>query len=505
MKIPEIVKELPAAPDDVREWILKDVVVGRYMIYSTKEDRAVCSYCAKEYRPSMAELIPLPQHNERVVCPNCKSESTYKSKGIGRKKLTELTRVVVLVKKGKSVYASISEIDISFEEEKPEIFVWIQAVYKFNAKEQIYYLHHPGWCFGSECWEKMRKIKVYSYPNMGYFPPKRQGIYVYAKNFGKIFKNTDLKYADVDQVYKQHGLDGEDLIRYLDLCCKYPSVEILRKAGFWSLVGSKILNQPGSRAVNWRAKDLRKILNLNMAQIKSIREKDFDMRELEIYKALSKCGELITEKEVELVRYLYHDESIKLHTTIGKAAVYIAKQNEKLNSNKNRLGDYNDYLTECSKLGFDLSEKKTLFPKDFKKAHEHTSKLVREMKDKIDIEAFRKAQLKITGMEEPYISGGLLIRVAESQEELRAEGESLGHCVGGYANGVVAGTRAILFIRTFDKPDKSYYTLELNFERKIVQCRGKANCNMTDEVKVFVDNWYKEVIEKRKKKQRKVA
>ena len=66
------------------------------------------------------------------------------------------------------------------------------------------------------------------------------------------------------------------------------------------------------------------------------------------------------------------------------------------------------------------------------------------------------------------------------------------HCVGGYVNNVVDGKTIILFIRKEEEPDKPYYTLE--WKGRVIQCHGMCNCDMTEKVKKFVDQFSNEMI-----------
>jgi len=519
VEIPKVVQELPDAPKGVRDWILKDIVTGRYMIYSTKEDRAVCTYCGKVFVPSRGDLVPVPRNNEKVTCPCCNAKATYKSKGIGRSNLTEMTRVMVFVKRGKSIFATVSEIDISFENEKPKISKWIAGVYKFNSKEQIYYTHRAGW-YSEESWVQMKSIRCPRVTN-GFFGSKRQDLHIYNKNFDRIFNYSDLKYADVEDVYRHKGLTGEQLIRYIHLSLKFLSIEILRKSGFWHLVYEKIIEAGGSGALNWKATEHKKIFNLNRYQIKEVRDANLNLMELEIYKRQIKKGEPVSPEQSKLIKRYYpphNGKGIEDFTTLSRVSSYILNQNKKEQGGNrvNSLNDYLDYMNECEKLGYNLDEKKTKFPKYFSETHIETSKRVREMREEEDRirmcqeeenqkEDFEKTQQKLTGMNEPYIADGLMMILAASPAELRAEGRSLGHCVGGYARKVTRGESAILFVRTVADPSKSFYTLELTRDKTIAQCRGNGNCVKTPEVEAFVNKWFEEVILNKKVKKEKVA
>ena len=70
-----------------------------------------------------------------------------------------------------------------------------------------------------------------------------------------------------------------------------------------------------------------------------------------------------------------------------------------------------------------------------------------------------------------------IIRVAECAGDIRLEGETLEHCVGGYAERHMAGKTTILFLRRKAAPDASLYTIEMdgNILRQIHGFRNERN------------------------------
>ena len=85
---------------------------------------------------------------------------------------------------------------------------------------------------------------------------------------------------------------------------------------------------------------------------------------------------------------------------------------------------------------------------------------------------------------------GIIIRPARSTAELETEGKCLRHCVGSYAERVANGETHIFFIRREGEPDMSWYTLNLDKDmRRVIQNRGKRNCDRTPEVQAFEDAW----------------
>ena len=88
---------------------------------------------------------------------------------------------------------------------------------------------------------------------------------------------------------------------------------------------------------------------------------------------------------------------------------------------------------------------------------------------------------------------GLFVRLPNKLEELKEEGETLHHCVGTYMEKVSKGETMIFFIRKKADPEKPYYTLE--WKGRVVQCRGSHNCDMTPEVKAFVEIFQMKMLE----------
>lgn len=102
------------------------------------------------------------------------------------------------------------------------------------------------------------------------------------------------------------------------------------------------------------------------------------------------------------------------------------------------------------------------------------------------------------------------IRPAESTKELIAEGKTLHHCVGGYAERHAKGVTTILLVRENDNPDKPLYTMEVIGSVKegwrMVQIRGNMNADPPAEIKKIVKRFMEQVNAKDKEgKVRKTA
>ena len=69
-------------------------------------------------------------------------------------------------------------------------------------------------------------------------------------------------------------------------------------------------------------------------------------------------------------------------------------------------------------------------------------------------------------------------------DEIRREGEALGHCVATYVDKVAEGKTLIFFIRRESEPDKPFFTLE--WRGAVIQCYGYKHCDPTPEIKEFI-------------------
>lgn len=147
--------------------------------------------------------------------------------------------------------------------------------------------------------------------------------------------------------------------------------------------------------------------------------------------------------------------------------------------------DYIDYITNAEALGYP-KRSAVMYPDDFAKAHDEVLKEVEIRKSK---EISEKIQEYAKDLEKlRFEENGLVIRAAESQQELIDESKKLEHCVRMYDKRVAERSTAIFMIRKKENEKKPYATLELN-DKKIIQCRAYRNRVPDKEVIDFVNLW----------------
>lgn len=477
MDINEILDKLPPAPAGVENWIRKKLVNNTYLIYNKKENKVVCTRCGHTYRADRFYI----QRGETGECPRCHSEGEYKPSGIGRRNLDEHVRVLIFVHRGKSVYGTLTEVTVNFSPfGKPQLDIWLSAVYVFNDKEQIYYKNHP-W-YG---WERRNNIKLPAAAQVHnwYSTPKWIRTKIYEENLKDVFEKSCLKYFYDRDFFDNNEFIPADYISYISKSLKQQSIELLRKAGFEKLAAARVFNFKGQRCVNWRGKDLKKILRLPMRHIKFLREHDPRLEDLAVFQQL-------TEKEKNNTPFEMIEEIADIREwQLEQIAQYISPYKLIEYKHKKSLGafmvsDWLDYIHNCEKLGMDTSRKSVLLPNDFIKAHDDAA-------EKVEIETSRRQNERIAAatFDVSIERNGLICYMARSQTELNKESRLLNHCVRTYGDRVARGDCYIFFIRKVEEKDTPFYTLELDRAGEFRQCRGNRNCGMTEEIKRFVNEF----------------
>lgn len=309
-----------------------------------------------------------------------------------------------------------------------------------------------------------------------------------------------MKYSLADK-YANHLL-----MEYMRLYCRHPNIEYLLKSGYDPIEevvsgywGGKV-SLSVSKNINWKSNNLLKMLGLNRTEFAVLKgnKRYYDMyiywrRQYPKYKP----EELLALSKV----FGYEHGTVeRFCEATGLKPQRIARY---LSENNILTHDYSDYIDQCRELHYDMHDTAICIPHDFQTMHERLSAIITFNTDNELRQSFAEHYSERKILE--YSSGNLILRQPESIDEIEAEGSLLHHCVGGYAKRHANGKLHILFIRTADKPDVSYYTMELSISGKIVQVRGLRNCNMTPEVEFFVEQYKLYIAEIFSKKERKTA
>lgn len=180
--------------------------------------------------------------------------------------------------------------------------------------------------------------------------------------------------------------------------------------------------------------------------------------------------------------------------SLEKIERYLIKQNA---NNRTGFEMFLDYHSFCAENGItDLT-----FPRSLSQAHDRMS----GMKEFQNNKSFSVTLEKYKSLE--WTDGELCIRLPRTPNELIDEGNTLRHCVGTYVNQHSEGNSVIFFVRHYRRPERSYYTLNINFSKfpaREVQLHGYGNerhgknkeysHKIPHKVRAFVDRWEAEVL-----------
>lgn len=164
----------------------------------------------------------------------------------------------------------------------------------------------------------------------------------------------------------------------------------------------------------------------------------------------------------------------------------------------NRRSEASYYVDYIETLGTGEHTDIELFPRNLTQAHDRLAQQIEAEKKSKLIKEF--AELAEKYSELSWNDGNLCIRIVRSEQELIDEGKTLHHCVGRYGNKHVEQTDCIFFVRRYRRPERSYYTLDINMTKAVpseVQLHGYLNDryrNIPQEVRDFVESWKNEIL-----------
>ena len=166
------------------------------------------------------------------------------------------------------------------------------------------------------------------------------------------------------------------------------------------------------------------------------------------------------------------------------------------------MDSYRDYIGQAIKLGYNLGDKYYEFPRDLEKAHmDATAAIV--LKNDRELQVKVEKRLPALAPYE-YSNGRFVIRPAQSIAELALEAYAQRNCVyTNYSRLYANGACVIAFVRRCDAPEKSYITVQINNEYKIVQARIAMNRLPDNDGKWFLVEYERKVLARLKNQSRK--
>lgn len=320
-------------------------------------------------------------------------------------------------------------------------------------------------------------------------------------------------------------------VAYLRLYFKHPNVENLVTAGLGNLVGDGIDDEmthryytgfapqtaaPKLEWVSWKEKRPAQMLGMTKQELQIWREHGLGLDCLEAWHELHGLPKGVSFRDV-----CDATKTIGAHNTL-----WILRENQPLVRTVNYLKRQDqeftqlvDYWRMAAATGCDLNQDAVRWPKDLRAAHDRMNELTQYERVSSECrKAFASMTARCSGL--VWEHDGICIRPAETPLELIREGSTLHHCVGRYSDAHARG-RIILFVRHTRRPERSWYTLNIDVtSKKEIQLHGYGNelahgkkLKIPRRVREFVDLWEREVLakwqlppeQKTKKKKNKAA
>lgn len=490
-------ESVPALPRRLDNWVHKNKILPAYLFYdyhrSKKPMDGYCTACRKEVQVTGA------RHNKKGYCPACHSSVVYKSRGKrgnieDRSTLQIIQRISekeLLIRVIKIYYSYFyREIPKEYIYENARIFVrWggDSGVY-----EEHYYQAYPAQ------WKKgFRPVLNHYFYN---FEADNTG-YLYHRNLDDVLDGTPWKYCQLKSYY--FG-DPTPLyvLDYLKKYQAYPSLEYLVKLKLYKLVTDAVYGN--TRSILLAGKNIKEVLGIHRKYLPLLQKINTNSMQL----ALVKCG---IEKGIELDEVFLHwcedfnvgepDIIVEIlqHMTAYKLMKYTEEQLKIYKNSgtywrtESLLSDYQDYLSMCEALEFDLNNSFILFPAKLKEAHDR----INDLSDKKTSEAYDRQiqkQFEILNKRYRFARYGYIAIPPQTGREIIDEGNNLHHCVGRYIKKVATKKDVIMFVRKEDTPDKSLCTVELKGSR-IIQARAFNNIDPPPEINKFLKAWKREVLD----------
>lgn len=428
-----------------------------------------CTSCHSREMTSNKPFIKGLKHKKDAVCLWCGNVCECRQMDYGRTTYKYWGNFVVFEKDGDGLNASAIKIRQSFEEDYLEpVYDWYETTrYSLHPHNAVQYKWHwknewiPKKSKPSEpCFNFGLFNSGYSHYGIAGFQEEKQGTYMQY-----LF---DLENEAVP----------EKFMVYISRIAEHPNIEYLLHGGLGRIADDYVSSKLKSR-INWRSNDLKKMLKLSKKEIEFMKRSEGS--EYDEYILFHK--RFGSKNEDEIIRNFENYKSCNhiMQTISDKTKLNYKQIIKYADKHKNAQGSYFilslwlDYLRQCEKLEYDMSDHSVLMPRKLFDAHDRTAKLIKIKNDELTAKQLKRFDQMREGMEYVDKERGLCVILPKSVGEIVAEGKALSHCVGGYADRHVDGKLTILFIRLVDDPETPFYTMEVDTEGKIVQCRGFAN------------------------------
>lgn len=512
----EDLKQTPELPKDWQAWVSKVGIPEHYIFYNysrkKKGQTGYCTHCGKN--------IPIkdPKYNKQGRCPCCRVPITYKAIGKCGRVFTDYytAHLIQRCKDGLMLREfQVRRIHPKGRYEDPHIncFEIRRVICNKNGNPQRAYY------YGDYKHVEFRWISAgLTSVGRSYYYRSYEGR-LYGKTLPHLLKN-ELKKTGIAEYYRHKGVVEPE--RFLLAINESPYLEKLAKVGLTTLFDELIQGiwSGDEIAIDEEQTSLIKMLHVNSQQLKRMRNCNSGkslLRWLQYEKLSGKpipdkvldwmCKNDISPRELKFIRdkmsteqiYNYinrqmRDEGMRLHEV---------------------LNTWSDYLAMAKRLKLDTDDEIIYRVRKLRQRHDELVAICNSKDDTIRagevLEMYPNLEDVLSELKSKYEFSDekYSIIVPEKIEDILLEGRTLHHCVGNdrYWERIATNESYVMFLRLTEKPDKAYYTLEVEPGGTIRQKRTMYDRQHEDveDAALFLQKWQLEISKRMTKKDRSLA
>ena len=471
-------------PDEVRQI---EPLFDHYLFYETygRKDYREC-YCGRcgsfvRYKGEDPDFFT-SHHRDLVECPDCGEDVELISLGKMRsfESLKQSIKVTIC-REGKNgallLTSGVVRKDYSDCEMNPYPELEETRRTYLAPGKRMQWTPRWRWIDGhavQDGWERETSVREPFSPNMSH---TYDGSY-YLITPDQI-ENTDHRYCQIWDYYRDRF--GQEIwfpemavdatrysVKYLAAYTALPSMEIAVRINFGEAVQELVeYGRKNADVINWSGRNPAEFLRLSKQDSKTLLHQGVNLATLRFYKEERKASRVKNMAEfliiVDMVGGVKNLQLLKqiigiVGCSMNQGAKYAQKHDD--GHPRRTLTMWRDYLRFGQRLGYDMTRMDVLMPKNLRERHDAAAATIKHEDDAKAMEQYRKRYAQLCRMYE-FSYGGYCIVVPARAADIVSEGQTLKHCVAGYADRHLKGTVDILFFRKERKKHRSFVTIEM--------------------------------------------
>ena len=437
--------------------------------------RIRCCACGKVHHSK-----DMPKSRDMITCPKCGSRIKIAKERYIEGKSAQDKEALVFAHETKS-------------EGTPAILLITATVIRTVTAEGRY-----GYQYDTDYFEVRTENRMYPYKY-------NQQLYSYTDARYPLTKKAFICTSCLEKYFGDSKYKGVELSRLEGVKVDFHQLLASASCGPMAgrLVQKGLVNLAEHANMLTQSEDFEEVLGISRNYMQSVKRWNISYKELRILrKADCWVDDDLFAKIQDITSssgYFDHGRFAEMLQMMSykKAIGYIAKQMKITRKPPGEvMGWYLDYirmseelLNKTYKRNDCKIEKRYMFPKDIKDAHDKVSDQLRCSNN-----PRKNRQIKAIYMrhhkEYAFKYKGLMAVMPKSIEDFIVEGRKLNHCIAsgdGYIDKHIAREKMSFFIRKVSEPDEPYFTFSVNMETlKNTDCNGKNHKLETKEIKEFI-------------------